>query len=173
MGKDEPKNKMHTGAQRRELNRKIYDFKYIKAKSIDDSCLYCGDIAEVWDHVPPISRAYQYTGTFVLVPACRSCNAYLYSHALLTLPSRREHIRQKLYKLKDYKIPDWYKSELCEIKGYIKKYVKKGLCVQRNIRERILYISENIGETFQDYIYEDYEKPVMIVSKKEENDVSI
>ena len=147
----------------RYLHHVLHDFKYIKVQNIDSRCVYCGERAEVLDHVPPISIAYQYTGSFLKIPACRSCNKYLYAIPLVTLSSRREHIRQRLYRIKDINIPTWENLEIAELKGMLNSYVKNGLKNQEIIRRRILYISINFEETFQDYIYDDYEK----VTKKE------
>lgn len=43
------------------------------------ACVYCGELAETWDHVYALVKAKQYSGyghnLGNLVPCCRSCNA--------------------------------------------------------------------------------------------------
>lgn len=66
--------------------RKAY---YSSYKRIDvpftfrNSCFYCGEIATELDHVPPVSRIYDYIAIYdrhtpLLVPSCSECNQMLH-----------------------------------------------------------------------------------------------
>ena len=53
----------------RRLSEIIYDQNYEVVKTIDNICIYCGEMASVYDHVPPVSVAHLYFGTFIKVPS--------------------------------------------------------------------------------------------------------
>ena len=143
---------MDAAQQRRYISEKLNDFKYKRINPVFDACIYCGETARVWDHVPPISIADGYNGMFFKVPSCRSCNAYLFHKPFFALSVRKEHIRQRLFRKTDLYIPIWEVDELDSIKGWVNKYIKYGLNNQRILKRRILYITATMGEEFTDYL---------------------
>uniref|UniRef100_A0A6M3LL27 HNH endonuclease n=1 Tax=viral metagenome TaxID=1070528 RepID=A0A6M3LL27_9ZZZZ len=134
----------------------LHDFKYNKIKG--SFCIYCGEKAHVYDHVPPISKAEQFKGTFIKVPSCKSCNAILNNTSFKTLKERREHLIKKLSNRKDLKIPIWDYSELSELEGFIKKYIKKGIKNREVLKKRLTYLYFYLEtENFEDYYpYDDF-----------------
>ena len=134
--------------KKRALNKRIHDFKYIRIHSIGNLCVYCGEWAEVLDHVPPISAAHLYKAGHIKVPACKSCNKFLSGAIILSIKDRKKYIIEKILKKrkKSLRIPNWEEEELCEIKGFVNGYIKKGLIKQRQLQIRLKILTSD--ETF-------------------------
>ena len=132
----------------------VYDFKYEVVKALGGVCVYCGDFAEVMDHVPPISKARFFSGHFIKVPACKQCNSFLSSISLVTLKERRKHVlsRMAVRRKKVLSTPEWTEEELSEIKYGSNRYIRKHLQMKKHLMERIKYINDNIDETFCDCV---------------------
>ena len=100
-----------------------------------EPCVYCGEIAEVQDHVIPrsylreINRSRRWdrfkTGDW-LVPSCAECNSTLGSELLPSIPSRASFLLKK-YKRKWNKVisyPIWSEEEINELSGSFKTTVQ-------------------------------------------------
>lgn len=77
-----------------------YEFKHI--------CFYCGESADTVDHVPPVSRYYDYIGLYdkhpaITVPSCMECNLLLSDSLQEDIYGRFDEAKKRLtVKLKKY-----------------------------------------------------------------------
>ena len=112
------------------------------------SCVYCGEVADTLDHVPPvrIAESLDLEMTHMLVPACRECNSTLSAKYLLYLDERAEHLLQR-YKTK-YKKHDsavaWDEDEIEELSGSLKTYIRGCQLEYQRFRERISSLRHRI-----------------------------
>lgn len=87
--------------------RTFYDNFYRKREG--ERCVYCGDIAEHWDHVPPLAaivkvdmRNLPYM-KLELLPVCVECNVRLGAYPYRSIKKRKERIAYlKVKGLEDY-----------------------------------------------------------------------
>ena len=142
-------------AKRRELNNLIHEFKYEEIKTIGNLCLYCENIAAVWDHVPPISLAYYYQGHFIKIPSCRSCNSCLTNKPLISLANRRSEIIRVLLGTREnksiMKTAEWG-LELEELTGWLKRYIRSHCLKKVILITRIINMRDSIKETWGEYV---------------------
>ncbi len=106
-----------------------------------DSCVYCGQEAEVLDHAYPASRepGLAPSGMLILVPACTECNGIAGYKVHLTIEDRRDDVQNRLkekYK-KLLMMPDWTDEELGHLKGRLRESVINNLEARRRMRLRI------------------------------------
>jgi 5-methylcytosine-specific restriction endonuclease McrA len=86
-------------------------------------CVYCGQPADTLDHVPPLNRIDDYESLgllreqYVLVPACRSCNATASDKLEDGILQRIEAVKDRLsVRLRRYlKRVEWDDEELAEL----------------------------------------------------------
>lgn len=138
--------------RRRYLNRAMHDSKYNKIETYDNVCIYCGNQANVLDHVPPVSCAQLYKSGHIRVPACKSCNKHLYNLDIPRINDRKKYLLEKF--LKKYKkhldMPKWHDDEIDELEGDIKKFVKDGIRIKKAIIKRLSFLSDNETQTNYD-----------------------
>ena len=114
----------------------------------EQSCEYCGQLAETIDHVPPraarptlieLGLADRYP--FLEVHACHECNCLLGHRPLWTVKQRREFLHKRLAQryAKYLKIPDWTDRELGTLGRDLQDMTLHGLAVRDFIRARIVY----------------------------------
>src|SRR5207248_1833856 len=102
----------------------------------------CGERREVIDHVIPWCTLRR-GSTEYLVPACRSCNAFLNDLPLSELGERRGVIRDRLAKkyAKLLATPDWTKDELASIEGWLRVVVEGKQALKIVVRDRIDFLT--------------------------------
>jgi hypothetical protein len=146
--------KRYSNGKARALHVKLHGFKYEKIQNGYRECLYCGDLQECFDHVPPVSLAYRCEGSFVLVPSCKNCNSYLSNFPSYKLSSRRKIILDRLLvRRKNILVtPDWDKDELGKMGKDMQKYIKKCIFKRNLIRNRIDHLEDHKDEEFCDVI---------------------
>jgi len=112
------------------------------------SCVYCGELADTLDHVPPvaISANLDLEMKHMVVPACRECNSTLHDKFLLRLDDRAEHLLNR-YKTK-YKKHDstvaWDEDEIEELSGHLKTYIRGCQHEYQRFRDRIDHLRQRI-----------------------------
>lgn len=110
-------------------------------------CFYCGSIAETVDHVPPVSRIFDYRALMLKhefywrVKCCYECNTVLGNKLQPTLLHRVESLKTMLSKR--YKrvlaTPEWDSDEINELKkaGKLQKYVREQAELRAIVAARI------------------------------------
>jgi len=68
------KRKEHRDKYRRGVEAVPLEAEEILFEDFDGQCAYCGDGAETWDHIVPVSKGGRTTPDNI-VPACRRCNS--------------------------------------------------------------------------------------------------
>lgn len=80
----------------REENAKRYGRLYAQLSDLDYRiCIYCGDPASGFDHVPPLSLAPYLDPidtNFILYPACKQCNIELSTSVQPNIEERLQHL---------------------------------------------------------------------------------
>ena len=126
--------------------------KYTLSHKIDDrhSCVYCGELSDALDHVPPVSingiqlnhdfdEEEKEKNKFLLVPCCKECNTSLGNRYLLTIEDRAGYLLSK-YKRKYKKFNahvTWVEEDIDELDHFMKKYISGWMHEQSRIRDRI------------------------------------
>lgn len=129
----------------RRTNKTYKKYGYLEDRY---SCVYCGELADTVDHVPPvqISNNLDLEMTHMLVPACRECNSTLTDKFLLHLDERAEHLLHR-YK-KKYKKHDsvvaWDEEEIEELSGSLQTYIRGCQLEYQRFRERISHLRQRI-----------------------------
>lgn len=92
-------------SRRRSLAMKLRHHHYVRRElGLSGFCVYCGQIADSLDHVPPISLAADLPlPAFLdlnpsLLPCCQHCNSIIGDSHNLSLSSRREIVEKYLEK---------------------------------------------------------------------------
>ena len=109
-------------------------------------CVYCGQPADSLDHVPPLSRVDDYRALglvremYLLVPACRDCNALAGSTLQATFPERVEYVKDEITRKNRRVIaaPEWDQDEIDELGGSLKAYI----IAQERKRKRLTSLVE-------------------------------
>lgn len=121
----------------------IYTNKTYKKLHVDYDryqCVYCGELADTMDHVPPrdISERMELEIDHILVPSCNECNRTLSNLFLLTLAERAEYIKRKYakkYRKYNHSVK-WDTDELNELDGSLKMFVSGCQHEYNRIRDR-------------------------------------
>jgi hypothetical protein len=100
----------------------IYGKSYKRWFHDEPGCFYCGDIAQVIDHCPPVIWADQTANGdkkiriyHWLIRACYDCNARLGSRALLSAHDRIVFIARKLESEYERRNSMWSDKEIAEM----------------------------------------------------------
>ena len=117
--------------------RRIIDQCYTVVDN--EFCIYCGVIADCYDHVPPISAFIKNAPAFKFA-ACTECNSMLSSNSETNLKKRRDYLFKKYYKKykKVFNMPDWSIEELNELDSSMRTFVINGLKAKAHITARLL-----------------------------------
>ena|SRR6266568_1956047 len=118
-----------------------------RRRKIDDElCIYCGDIAAEWDHVPPKKwlRLFALHNTYltinhVKVAACKDCNSALGGQPLFTIQERRAYIRARLWRkfARLLAMPGWKDGELEELGPSLRRHIAAKLQQKAHVIRRI------------------------------------
>ena len=136
---------------------KIVETHYMKAGYLNQKrCVYCGDIPNELDHVPPISWAYalghkhmveEYNAPFIKVPSCPECNRLLSDKKYFTLKERKQYIAAKLRenfrKLREN--PSWTIEDIAEMDGRLREYVENMANYRLHIEKRIDWAESDVS----------------------------
>lgn len=110
-------------------------------------CLYCGEVGDSVDHVPPTSTrpvlrelgiAHEYP--FVEVRSCRECNSALSDLPFWTTAERKRYIKRWLTRryARLLGMPDWTPDELLalgpNLAGHVSISVYKKQLIERRLR---------------------------------------
>ena len=125
--------KKYNGGNWTDGNGRV-DYQY---KIVDgNECVYCGEEAEVYDHVPPIAC---YPASGLKYPACNRCNSFLHSFVSGNINERKK-VLIKQYKKKYRKIlkmPEWDEHEMEEVDSSLKAFILSGLAQKETIYRKI------------------------------------
>jgi len=117
-------------------------------------CVYCGDVRECVDHVPPLTlvesktpEALRDAGVMLITyPCCSTCNEQLGSKPLATYEERLIFLYNR-YLDKADRQPMWQQWEIDELGGELKKLVlARQLQLRRELLARIRGIEHNMGD---------------------------
>jgi 5-methylcytosine-specific restriction endonuclease McrA len=111
-------------------------------------CVYCGQIGDTIDHVPPTSARNKlrwlgllHTVEQVEVRACRECNSALSDQGYWTVRERKRYIKgwlQRRY-ARFLNIPEWTPDELLELGRGLQDMVVGGIHMQNRIIRRLKF----------------------------------
>src|SRR3990167_1758112 len=120
----------------------------------ESSCVYCGNLSETVDHIPPLAwidalgpSYFKDLGLLIVkVPACRECNLALANRKLLTITERTAYLKdyysKKYRRVSDVKL--WTKEQIDELRGRLKQAVEKFAVYQLGTDRRIQILEENL-----------------------------
>ena len=120
-------------------------------------CTYCGVPADTFDHVPPVTVAYELTREWLdkngyglwLVPACRQCNTRLGAKRVLTVEHRAKAIWNRLHRdLEKVRSAEWTMEELMELGPRLGAYVRAGADQVLLLKHRIAW-AEGVAKMSQ------------------------
>ena len=129
----------------------LYSFKYL-----DDRlrCVYCADVREHLDHIPPLSALDKF-GTkqfrkneieFMTVPSCKLCNTALGSRLYLTYEDRLVFLYNRIID-KIEKTPIWSDDEMDELGSNLKQMIKaRQEKVRRDLLARLRSVESNLAD---------------------------
>lgn len=117
-------------------------------------CVYCGNVAETQDHVPPLDWVYclgtSYFGSagirLLLVPACGECNVELGPRKLFTIKDRTRWLIGR-YEKKYERFTKgliWDMEDVDELGRGLKRYVEGHRTCQIGIERRIKILEEGL-----------------------------
>lgn len=107
-------------------------------------CVYCGEMADSRDHVPPTTVALRIGMRRKVVSACRECNLLLGPrppwYSILARRRKIAEILRRRYS-KVLRIPPWTEEEIQAFGPNLERSVREGLSGQRRARRRIAFAS--------------------------------
>lgn len=121
--------------------------RYVFHNKESSVCVYCGELSQSIDHVPPKAARSLITSKidpgieFIEVPACLECNSALTDRPLWDIYSRKKFIRKYLarrYK-KFLRQKSWSDEELSELGPTLRRIVVNGMYIKNKILSRISY----------------------------------
>ena len=111
-------------------------------------CSYCGEYAETYDHVIPISYKHVSrrleVGNREAIPCCRECNSLLGNVFLHTVSYRAEYLIKK-YKRRYSKIiktPNWDMDELEDMGEGMRKSILARMDMRDILIERLTHLKQ-------------------------------
>lgn len=111
-------------------------------------CSYCGEYADTYDHVVPVSFKHvnrkMEVGNREAIPCCRECNTKLGNVFYHTVSSRASYLIKKYNRTysKVLKTPDWDVDELEEMGESLRKSIIARLDMRDILKERIKHLKE-------------------------------
>ena len=117
--------------------RKIFDERYSIYPG--EECVYCGNKAEVYDHVPPLAIVGSTDCTHWKYPSCEECNLILNSYPKTNLNDRRACIIKRLKQRhrKILSVPDWEECDLREFDCLLQKYIKASIELKSIVNQKL------------------------------------
>lgn len=136
--------------ENRDQNLKLYEhlYKKLHTKEGPFCCFYCGNLADGWDHVPPLSRVNDYKALHLVheiyfkVPCCAECNCILSNSLQDTLEDRIEYLKDELgLKYRKLLSTIWTEKRVKRegYKGQLKRYLIKVSREQELIISRLRF----------------------------------
>jgi hypothetical protein len=114
-------------------------------------CVYCGDLAQAWDHFLPLSAAaalhrigFGISGT-KLLPACRECNSIAGCKVFVSVGKKRRYIQENIAKKhrKILEMPNWNDRELAALSDKLRGFVFAATEEKRAIIERLTWTNSS------------------------------
>lgn len=111
-------------------------------------CIYCGEIGESIDHVPPrvsreklIELGLVERYPFFEVRACRECNCALGKLALWTLRERKRYIKEWIERRyrKYLMMPEWEPKDIMDLGENLQREVVHGVAMKRWVERRLKF----------------------------------
>lgn len=103
-------------------------------------CVYCGEIAESDDHVPPRTIALRAGFPMKVVRACLECNTLLGPRPpWFSVVERRRTIHRILKRryARVLNIPPWQEGEICQRGPNLQQAIRSGLNQREKARRRL------------------------------------
>jgi len=137
-------------------------------------CTYCGDVADTFDHIVPVSYRHNSRNKSenrdMAVPCCRECNSTLQDKLLFTIRERAHYLYNR-YSIKYKKIlsfPDWSDNELEEMSVEFQRSIRASIVYKSLLNSRIRWLqgmsSHSNDMTWQEAQDEFYERTAAIKS---------
>ena len=132
-------------ARRRDKFHKYYIFNECDF----NICIYCGELSQSLDHIPPLNifkfctlvELRERGILLLIVPACKECNSLLLDKEILSLQERKKYIRLKLVErnIDLLNMPKWTLEELQHLSIEMLDYIKNQVLIKDLIFSRIIY----------------------------------
>lgn len=119
----------------------------------ESSCVYCGNVAQTKDHIPPLAWMEALGPSYfderrlliVWVPSCKECNTALRDNKLFSIKERTGYLID--YYMKRYNrlatVPVWTQEQINELRGRLKQAVEHFTIYQIGIDRRLKILEEN------------------------------
>lgn len=111
-------------------------------------CSYCGEFAETYDHVVPVSYKHVTrkleVGNKEAIPCCCECNTTLGNKFFHTVSTRAGYLLKK-YKKRYAKVlntPDWEEDELEEMGDSMRRSIVARLDMRGILKERLMHLKD-------------------------------
>ena len=111
-------------------------------------CSYCGEFADTYDHVIPVSYKHvdrkMEVGNKEAIPCCSECNTILGNRFLHTVSARAGYLL-KTYSKRYQKVlrtPDWDADELAEMGDNMKQSILARLDARDILKERLTHLKD-------------------------------
>jgi len=113
--------------------------RIFRTRIIGKFCTYCGELATVEDHFPPlttIARGF-------LIPSCTECNLLAGTEFPFDFKSRITVVKDKIHYRysRISKIPRWHDDEIMELGRGLQEYVRNGSNLSIVIHNRLRWNS--------------------------------
>ena len=134
------RKRIHDSKRRRECGttfRGLNDFKYTIVEG--NYCIYCGDLADVYDHVPPICYVPVSGENCFKYPSCKECNHILGTYSNINIDKRRKLIFDRTRKKhkKTLQVPHWEESELNSLDSQLANFIILSIAKKKHLLERL------------------------------------
>lgn len=162
---------MRSNRNHKELEKKLnFHYQLVNGRRAKNNlyweCVYCGEPATERDHVPPLTRFYDYEALgfkrnfYMLVPCCGRCNSLLSNSLQDDILKRVEHLKNLLAKKnkKRLKAPEWDFEECRDLGPNLRSYVTTEDRKAQKIRNAIEYYHGY--EALQDWLFEELDQAV-------------
>ena len=107
-------------------------------------CTYCGETADTYDHVAPVSsvnggRRASVRNRKLCVPACRECNSVLGNRGGDTVGDRAAYLVGRYLKRyrKSLAQPDWSEDEMAELGPNMRREVARAMAARESAAVKI------------------------------------
>lgn len=117
--------------KKRKIDYKRYNWLYKRFGDNWNNCIYCGDISNVFDHVPPISKVeninieeFKNDGfNFYLYPSCQECNSLLSNVMIIDLFDRMNFLFDKYTEIAKKLDQLWDQKQIDELGPNLKSVI--------------------------------------------------
>lgn len=111
-------------------------------------CLYCGEVGDTIDHVPPtstrptiIEMGLRHVYPFIEVRACRECNCALGDQGFWTTLERKRYMKRWIVRryARILGMPEWAPEELLDLGPNLATHVCSGVYKKQVIERRLRF----------------------------------